>query len=105
MTFFLIGQTPCVNLFGWSDSSIHTGLLSYLCRSCGQGAYLELLLSGATSSLICTRYHQLSNMHCPLGPYVPAVMTCLSAVQAPCPTKPHHTTSSAPQQAARHLQQ
>jgi len=82
---------------------IHTGLLSYPCRYMQPGCLLRTtsewcrfvtyMYKGTTS---------LSNIHCPLGPYIPAAMMCLSAVQAPCPTKPQHTTPSAPQQAARH---
>ena len=41
-----------------------------------QSASLELLLSGTTSH-VHTTVLPLSNISCPLGPYVPAVMTSL----------------------------
>src|ERR1700678_3920229 len=59
-----------------------------------------------TSEQCCFTYHTwgitIANINCPLGPYVPAAMMCLSAVQAPCLTKLHHTTPSTPQQAAQY---
>ena len=71
--------------------------------TCNQGANLELLLSGhrLTYSTRGTIYyeHQLST-----GPYVPAAITCLSAVQALWLTKPHHTTTSVLSTNAIHLE-
>jgi len=53
---------------------------SWCCRGNGaqgsQGANSELLLSGHHFTYT-TGYCYLSNIYCPLGPYVPAAMTCL----------------------------
>jgi len=72
--------------------------------SMGSVGTLGHLTTGA--SLCCFTYHtcgvNMLNIGCPLGPYIPAAMTCLSAVQAPCPIQLHHMTPSAPQQAAQH---
>ena len=80
--FFFLGQGPCLNLF--QESTVCTE--AYLTQAAhgSQSASLELLLS--SHCFACTYDSTLlpSNISCPLGPCVPAVVTCL-AVQAPHP--------------------
>src|SRR5450631_1256006 len=76
-----------------SDNSLYTDW-AYLttAATCSQGASLELLLSSAA-------LHNLykgvttSNISCPLGPCVPAVMTCLGC---PSPSSTRFTPSLLP---------
>src|ERR1700722_20091584 len=59
------------------------------------GCQLGTTLKQSSLHILCLRNTvTLSNIYCPLGPYVPAAMMCLSAVQAPCLTKVHHMTTS-----------
>ena len=102
--FFFVRQAPCLNLFDVSKY-LQRLLISYLGYLRGSSASPELLLGGHCFELVHTSIiASLSNINCPLGPYVPAAMTCLLAVQAPCLTKLHHTTTSIPNRQHLYIQ-
>ena len=95
---------PFLNLFDVSKY-LQRLLISYLGYLRGSSASPELLLGSHCFELVHTSIiASLSNINCPLGPYVPAAMTCLSAVQAPCLTKLHHMTTSIPSRQHLYIQ-
>ena len=73
--FFFMRRKPCFNLLSDANPYVQRAYLTQA-ATCSRGAGSELLLSSAASHTILWGV-TITNIGCPLGPYVPAVMTCL----------------------------
>ena len=104
LTIFF-GQTDALHQFIMvALLPIYRGV-SYPSRYMQPGCQLRTTSEWSLLNLTLHGVPPMSNISCPLGPCVPAAITCLSAVQALWLTKPHHTTTSILSTNAIHFKQ